>query len=87
MGAPKSMIDELTCNKNGDDSMNSINYFYKSIIGDYDSLKVYITKHVKNVDTYRLKSTVTPERKLYQEQNWDEYLRKAYLMGKKLAKP
>lgn len=87
MGAPKSMIDELTCNKNGDDSMNSISYFYKSIIGDYNSLKVYITKHVKNVDTYRLKSTVTPERKLYQEQNWDEYLRKAYLMGKKLAKP
>lgn len=49
IGAPKSMVDDLTCNKHCDDSMNSVASFYKTIIGDYDSLKVYVTKHSKKI--------------------------------------
>ena len=86
MGAPKSMIDDFTCNKQGDDSMEVFSKFYKMIFGNLEELKVYMTYHVKKFNGYQLDCLNEPERKVHHDQTWNQDLEKAYQMGKRLAK-
>lgn len=85
MGAPKSMIDDYTCNKNSQDSMDVWENFYKGTFGKVEILKVYLTYHVKKFDGYELDCLNEPARKEYHEITWRRDLKKAYNMGKKLA--
>lgn len=85
MGAPKLMIDEITCNKKGEDSMQVWQNFYKGTFGHLETLKVYLTYHVKNFNGYELDCLNEPARKEYHEITWDRDLKSAYKMGKKLA--
>lgn len=86
MGAPKSMIDDFTCNKQGEDSMDALDKFYKMLFGNVEELKVYMTYHVKNFKGYELDCLNEPERKVHYDQTWEKDLEKAYQMGKRLAK-
>lgn len=86
MGAPKSMVDDFTCNKQGEDSMDAINKFYKMLFGNVEELKVYMTYHVKNFKGYELDCLNEPERKVHHDQTWEKDLEKAYQMGKRLVK-
>lgn len=86
MGASKSMIDDLTCNKKGEDAMQVWQDCYSRLFGKAETLRVYYTYHVKNFKGYELDCLNEPARKQYHDQNWERDLKLAYEMGKKLAK-
>lgn len=86
MGAPKSMIDDFTETKNGKDSMEPLAGAYKALTGNCETLKIYMTYHVKDFKGFQLDCLNDPERKVYHEQTWEKDLQKAYEMGKRLGK-
>lgn len=86
MGASMSEIEDFTCNKKGEDSMDALDLFYKKIIGNVEELKVYMTSIVKDFNGYELDWLNRPEKKAYRDKIWGQNLEKAYQMGKRLAK-
>ena len=85
MGASMSEIEDFTCNKKGEDSMDALDLFYKKIIGNVEELKVYMTSIVKDFNGYELDWLNRPEKKDYHDKIWGQNLEKAYQMGKRLA--
>lgn len=86
MGATKSIIDDFTSNKKGNDAMQVWFDCFSRFFGNVETLRVYYTYHVKNFKGYELDCLNEPARKQYHDQTWERDLKLAYEMGKKLAK-